>query len=218
MISVVVEFEGLPGQPDVPRARPRQGDVIGELRRRDALLENGGAQDELIAAAVRLHLDSELDHVGILGARRVDAEERGDRHRDARAGRRRVAHRADNRGRILRLHPDGDHVLGRGSAGNVRLGGIAEPVIGIDAAEIPASVRSQNGHAIKVDLLVKVGRGRERPLANDGDHFTERLRPQRVRGDRGRGLRYGGGAAAAPATATMHSHWITPRGCARSSG
>ena len=118
MISVVVEFEGLPGQPDVPRAGSRQGDVIGELRRRDALLENGGGQDELIAAAVRLHLHSELDHVGILGARRIDPEERRDRHRDARAGRRRVAHRTDNRGRILRLHPDGDHVLGRRSAGN----------------------------------------------------------------------------------------------------
>ena len=184
MISVVVEFEGLPGQPDVPRAGSRQRDVIGELRRRDALLENGRAQDELIAAAVRLHLDSELDHVGILGARRVDAEERGDRDHNARASHRRVAHRANNRGCILRLHPDGDHVLGRGSAGNVRLGGIAEPVIGINAAEIPASICSQDGHAIQVDLLVKVGRGRDRPLANDGDHLAERLSPQRVRGDR----------------------------------
>ena len=185
MISVVVEFEGLPGQPDVPRASSRQGNVIGELRRRDALLENGGAQDELIAAAVRLHLHGELDHVGILGAGRVDPEERGDRHRDTRAGRRRITHRTNNRGCILRLHPDGDHVLGRGSAGNVRLGRIAEPVIGIDASEIPASIRSQDGHAIKVDLLVKVGRGCERPLANDGDHFTERLSPQSVRGNRG---------------------------------
>ena len=139
MISVVVEFEGLPGQPDVPRASPRQGDVIGELRRRDALLENGGAQDELIAAAVRLNLDSELDHVGYwepdVSTRKSAGTVTVTRARVAEVS----LHRADNRGCILRLHPDGDHVLGRRSAGNVRLGGIAEPVIGIDPSEIPAS-------------------------------------------------------------------------------